>query len=181
LQGGRPVDYPREMPVIIDDLSKDFPQTSIGTRWQLVSDAVMGGLSSGRMTCSGIAGRKAVRMQGRVSLENNGGFIQIALDLGSDGSTVDASACSGIAVDALGNGEEYGLHLRTPDLTRPWQSYRQTFRAEPAWREIRLPFGGFSPHRTEVPLDVRRLRRLGLVAIGRAFEADLAISGVRFY
>ncbi len=31
------------------------------------------------------------------------------------------------------------------------------------------------------PLDVRHLRRLGLVAIGRAFHADLAVSVVGLY
>ncbi|RPH72296.1 MAG: CIA30 family protein, partial [Hyphomicrobiales bacterium] len=37
----------------------------------------------------------------------------------------------------------------------------------------------FTAHRTEIPLDLRRLRRLGLVAIGRAFAADLALAHLR--
>jgi hypothetical protein len=37
------------------------------------------------------------------------------------------------------------------------------------------------PYRTDIPLDLRRLRRLGLVAIGRAFSADLAVGGLRFF
>lgn len=166
---------------IVDDLSQAFPRSAAGTDWQLLSDAVMGGVSSGRMTQEMVAGRKAIRLSGDVSLENNGGFIQIALDLMPSGGTVDASGYTGIAVEVSGNGEAYGLHLRTPDIARPWESYRQSFRAEPEWREVRLPFSGFVPHRIDVPLDVRRLRRLGLVAIGRAFTADLAVSGVRFY
>jgi len=32
-----------------------------------------------------------------------------------------------------------------------------------------------------VPLDLSRLRRIGIVAIGRAFRADVAVGGVRFY
>jgi hypothetical protein len=51
----------------------------------------------------------------------------------------------------------------------------------PEWQTIRLPFAGFSPYRTEIPLDLRRLRRLDLAAIGRAFSADLAIGGLRFF
>ena len=35
--------------------------------------------------------------------------------------------------------------------------------------------------RLETPLDVTRLRRLGLVAIGRAFHADLAVAEIGFY
>ena len=168
-------------PAIIDDLSWPFPETAIGTRWQLLSDAVMGGVSSGRMTGETVSSRKAIRMRGSVSLENNGGFLQIAVDLAASGGTADASVFTGIAIDVLGKGEEYGLHLRTSDLSRPWQSYRQVFRAGNTWKTFHLPFSGFTPHRTDIPLDLRRLRRLGLVAIGRAFEADLAVSGVRFY
>lgn len=166
---------------LIDDLSGDFPKTTAGTEWQLLSDAVMGGVSSGRMTQETVAGRKAIRMRGDVSLENNGGFLQMALDLAPGGGTVDASGFTGIAVEVWGNGEDYGLHLRSADIQRPWQSYRQGFRANAEWGQVRLPFSGFVPHRIDVPLDLRRLRRLGLVAIGRAFTADLAVGGVRFY
>ena len=128
-----------------------------------------------------VGGRLAIRMLGDVRLENNGGFVQLALDLSPDTGVVDASAWSGIELDLYGDDQEYGMHLRTSDLTRPWQSYRQSFRVLPEWQTIRLPFAGFSPYRTEIPLDLRRLRRLGLAAIGRAFSADLAIGGLRFF
>lgn len=166
---------------IIDDLSRPFPETAVGTRWELVSDAVMGGVSTGRMTSLIVSQRPAIRMQGFVSLENNGGFLQIALDLASGGRTVDASGFRGIAIDVLGDGEAYGLHLRTPDLARPWQSYRAGFVAIETWKTWQVPFVDFAPHRTGVPLDTTRLRRLGLVAIGRNFAPDLCVAGVRFY
>ena len=128
-----------------------------------------------------VGGRLAIRMRGDVRLENNGGFVQMALDLSPDSGVVDASAWSGMEIDLYGDDQDYGMHLRTSDLTRPWQSYRQSFRALAKWQTIRLPFAGFSAHRTEIPLDLRRLRRLGLAAIGRAFSADLAIGGLRFF
>lgn len=165
----------------IDDLSQAFPATAVGTQWQMLSDAVMGGRSAGRMSRDTLAGRPAVRMQGAVSLDNNGGFIQLAVDLAPAGATFDASAFAGIAIDVLGNDEDYGLHLRTSELSRPWQSYRARFAAEPRWRDVRLPFASFVPHRTVAALDLRLLRRLGIVAIGRVFRADVAIGGVRFY
>jgi len=166
---------------VIDDLSRNAPLATIGTSWQLFTDQVMGGVSTGTMARETILGRSAIRMLGDVSLDNNGGFVQIALDLAPEGMTVDASAWRGIELDALGNGEEYAVHLRTPDLTRPWQSYRQSFKAEPRWQTIQLPFDKFVPYRTEAPLDTRRLRRIGVVAIGRAFSADLSIGGLRYY
>lgn len=166
---------------IIDDLSNDAPLASIGTSWQLFTDQVMGGVSSGSMTREVVADRLAIRMRGDVRLENNGGFIQMSLDLMPGSGTLDASVWSGIELDFYGEDGEYGVHLRTSDLARPWQSYRQTIRALPKWQTIQLPFGGFNPHRTDAPLDLRRLRRLGLAAIGRAFSADLAIGGLRFF
>lgn len=169
----------RKAPALIDDLRHDPPRSALGTRWELYTDQVMGGVSTGQMTVETVAGRPALRMRGDVSLANNGGFIQISLDLAADGGAVDAGAWGGLELDVLGDGETYGLHLRTLDVVRPWQSYRQTFVAAPAWRCVRLPFEGFVPHRIDVPLDPRRLRRIGLAAIGRAFHADLAMAGVR--
>jgi len=34
---------------------------------------------------------------------------------------------SGIEIDIIGNDESYNLHLRTADVSRTWQSYRQSF------------------------------------------------------
>jgi len=118
-------------------------------------------------------------MRGEVSLENNGGFVQISLDLDPDGKAVDVSAWRGLELDVFGNSEDYSVHLRTEDLTRPWQSYRQVFRAGPAWRIVQLLFEDFATHRTEVALDTHRLKRIGVVAIGRAFSADLYLGGLR--
>ncbi len=165
---------------VIDDLSRAPPIATIGSHWRLFTDQVMGGVSIGTMACDVIAGRAAIRMRGDVSLENNGGFVQIALDLSRDGGVVDASAWSGIELDVSGNGEEYGVHLRTDALTRPWQSYRQVFTAHAAWRAAQLRFDSFVPYRTDIPLDTHRLRRIGVVAIGRDLSSDLALGGLRF-
>lgn len=166
---------------IIDDLSQPPPGASNGATWELIADRVMGGVSSGARRREVIEGRDAIHLQGDVSLENNGGFLQIALDLAPDGSAVDASQWAGIEIDVIGNGESYNLHLRTADVTRPWQSYRLSFVAEPAWQTVRLPFTEFEAHRIDAPLDLSTLRRIGIVAIGRDFHVDIAISGVRFH
>jgi hypothetical protein len=166
---------------IIDDLSREPPTATIGTNWQLFTDTVMGGVSKATMARETIEGRAAIRLRGNVSLENNGGFVQISLDFHPDGGPMDASIWSGIEVDVFGNGEEYGVNLRTTDLIRPWQSYRQTFRAAPNWETVRLPFKRFVPNRTDIPLNLHRLRRLGIIGIGREFTADISVGGVRFF
>ena len=172
---------PGATPAIVDDRTSRSSRANVGTHWALLTDTVMGGVSRGRLEATTIEGRPALRMTGLVRLDNDGGFIQMALDLAADGAPVDASPWTGIALDLFGNGEAYGLHLRTMAVTRPWQSYRQTFIVPKSWTTLRLPFSGFTPHRLDAPFDPKQLRRLGLVAIGRAFEADLALGGLRFY
>lgn len=164
--------------LVIDDFARDDLVSALGTPWHGFSDQVMGGISQETIALTEISGRRCIRLTGDVRLENNGGFIQMALDLAPEGRTLDASAYDGVLLVARGNGESYGVHLRTPDCVRPWQSYRASFVAGPEWQEIRLPFDRFEPHRLTAPLDVRHLRRFGLVAIGRAFAADLAVSAL---
>ncbi|MCW5737110.1 MAG: CIA30 family protein [Enhydrobacter sp.] len=170
---------------IIDDLSDAGGLSALGTRWHLVTDQVMGGVSRGTLIRETVAGRPALVMRGDVRLENNGGFVQMALDLARPEApgtgTLDARTWQGLEIDVYGAPESYSLHLRTTDLDRPWQSYRLEFPVRPVWQSLRLPFRDFAPYRTETPLDLSRLRRLGIVAIGRAFSADLALGGIRFY
>lgn len=161
--------------------SADAPVVPIGTCWELFTDRVMGGLSQGILIRDTVAGRPATRMRGVVSLENNGGFVQMGLDLVASPGTFDASVYLGVELDVIGNDQDYNVHLRTDALSRPWESYRQSFRADGQWRTIQLRFEKFLPHRTDIPLDTHSLRRIGIAAIGRAFTVDLAVGGVRFF
>lgn len=166
---------------VLDDLSRDDPVSKLGTTWAGYSDRVMGGVSRELLGLTEIHGRRCLRLSGDVRLENNGGFIQMSLDLAPDGGTLDVSAYRGLSMDVSGNGERYGVHLRTPDCVRPWQSYRETFLTKREWTTLRIPFSTFQPHRLSAPLDTTRLRRLGLVAIGRKFHADLSVATVALF
>lgn len=164
--------------MIIDDFATGDGCSRLGARWQAFSDRVMGGVSEAALSPTILDGRRCLRLSGEVRLENNGGFIQMALDLAPAERTFDASAFRAIALTVRGNDERYGCHLRTTATARPWMSYRAPFDAGPTWREVVLPFAAFTPHRLEAPLQTTCLRRLGLVAIGRAFAADLAVARV---
>lgn len=168
------------MSLMIDDRSSGDLHASIGSDWRAVTDTVMGGASSGRLVPTEIAGRPCLRLSGDVSLENNGGFVQASLDLGPAGA-LDARDYQGIELDVYGNGERYNLHLRTLDTRIVWQSYRASFVAEPRWQTMRLPFSEFQPYRIDQPLNLKILRRLGVVAIGRAMQADLCIARIALY
>ena len=161
-------------------LIEDFV-SKLGTRWRAVSDQVMGGVSQVSLAYGVVDGKSCLRLTGDVRLDNNGGFIQAALDLAPRGQTLDASAFAGIRLDVRGNSQQYSLHVRTPDAVRPWQSYRAHFSAGPAWGAVDLPFATFVPHRLESVLDTKHLVRIGLVAIGREFSADLLIARISLY
>lgn len=166
--------------LIIDDRKTGNLYSTSGNAWYLVTDGVMGGVSKGRLTVATIEGRPCLRMQGDVSLENNGGFVQVALDLSGD-ILQNISAFAGVWLEVYGNNEEYNIHLRTQDISLPWQSYRTTFMAASEWKTLYIPFAEFAPYRINKALDLSRLKRIGIVAIGRAFFADLSIGKIGFY
>jgi hypothetical protein len=143
--------------------------------WGFVADDVMGGVSAGRMTQEIVLGRRAHRLQGEVSLDNDGGFIQMAADLPG------AAGWDGIRLDICGNGESYDLRLRTDDLTRPWQSFRVDAVAQAEWRSVTFPFTAFTAHKHDKPFAAAALRRIGILAVGRVFCADVAVANLRFY
>lgn len=165
---------------LIDDFS-DATRASNGNRWQYFSDRVMGGVSDGRAVHGSVDGSSALQLSGRVSLANNGGFIQVALDLADGSGPFDAGAFSGVAITVRGDGGGYAVNLRSSDIRRPWQSYRAPFQSSNNWQTHHLPFSDFVPHRIDRPLDPRKLRRIGLIAIGEERRVELAISRLAFY
>lgn len=167
--------------MLIDDFSRQDFVSKLGTRWRAVSDRVMGGVSQASLAYDLVNGKSCLRLTGDVRLDNNGGFIQAALDLAPSGQRLDASGYTGIRLLVRSNSQQYSLHLRTPDAVRPWQSYRAHFDAGPAWQTIDLPFDSFVPYRLDTGLDKQNLIRIGLVAIGREFSADLLIARVSLY
>ncbi|MFC1681813.1 CIA30 family protein [Pseudomonadota bacterium] len=166
--------------LIIDDRSSGSRVATSGGEWRLITDRVMGGISDGQLSADVAGSQGCLRLQGNVTLENNGGFVQAALDVNRDvlGAVHEYA---GLVLVVQGNSEQYNVHLRTSDNSLPWQSYRAAFTATPEWKRVYLPFSAFEPYRTGKALDVRRLKRIGIVAIGREFRADLCIGEVGLF
>ena len=167
--------------MLIDDFTDCGLISKLGTHWRGVSDKVMGGISEVKIFQSVVHGVHSLRLTGDVCLENNGGFIQAVLDLSHSGDAIDVSNFTGLRLLVCGPIQEYAVHLRTTDNVRSWQSYRSSFKVEPDWKTVDLPFCIFRPHRLKTPLDETRLRRIGLVAIGSAISVDLAVSRLELY
>ncbi|WP_411279276.1 CIA30 family protein [Gemmatimonas sp.] len=71
-------------------LLEDFTDANVvASRGRVFSDWVMGGVSNACADVSEVAGRAAWRLSGNVSLERNGGFIQVARSL--EGERFDVS------------------------------------------------------------------------------------------
>lgn len=152
--------------VPIDDRSGGTPAA-----WRLVTDGVMGGLSTGSLTNEVVLGRPALCLRGRVRLENGGGFVQMALDL-----VPPAGHGSALEFDLAGNGRSDGVHLRTTELTAPWQAWRARVQVAPSWQTVRVPFTAFTPHRFGGTLVPGEIRGIGLVALGEAGDAELCLA-----
>lgn len=166
--------------LIIDDRTSGSYRSSLGTEWRLLTDQVMGGVSNGELMLDNYNNRNCLRMRGNVSTENNGGFVQMALPL-SEQDEFDATNYNGIELDVAGNNEPYNIHIRTAGLWFPWQSYRYTFQATSDWQTLRFPFQEITAYKTGKKFQQQQLVRIGLVGIGRDFQADLCVASVKFY
>lgn len=166
--------------LLLDDFSQ-APIASIGTRWEGFSDRVMGGISD---MSAGYGrddeGNPIIVMTGDVSLENNGGFIQVRLPLSTRG-VVDASAFTGVAVEVRGAPGSYFIHARTRASRLPWQYYDAPLAVDGEWRRVEIPFATFTPESTRAPFDPSRLVSVAIVGAGRAFSAEVQIRRIELY
>lgn len=159
---------------ILDDFSQS---TATAALWTVFTDRVMGGVSDARGVAGEVLGRRALRLTGRVSLERNGGFIQMARPLGARvGESLDARAWAGLRLVVRGIPGSYFVHLRTADTRAPWQYYGAPLPVTSAWEEVWLPWGAFTPVSLQSALNVAGLQRIGVVAAKVAFDADVALN-----
>lgn len=149
------------------------------TRWRFFTDGVMGGVSSGQVAFIREDGRVFARMTGTVSTANNGGFIQMRMDL-PDGAPADAT---GIRLLVRGNDQRYFVHLRTGGTMLPWQFYQAGFDVTGSWSEVRLPFDSFKRSGQMLRAVPRNagIRSIAIVAYGRDHEAEIDVAELGFY
>jgi len=148
-------------------------------RWQSADDRVMGGVSVAQLRAQSDETSGFMCLGGQVSLANRGGFVQMKWLL--DEPSKPKPGVEGVFIEVRGNGEAYNLHLRTTQLWLPWQSFRYTFKTTPNWQMLYVPFVAFEAYKSSASLDPLQLRSLAVVAIGRAFAADVCVSQMGFY
>ena len=169
--------------LVLDDFEEPTGVSAIGTRWQGFTDRVMGGVSDMEAGYVRVDEGIALRMTGRVSLQNNGGFIQVRLPLATNRGFFDASEYSGVALTVRGTEGRYALHLRTARTRLPWSYYYAELPVGDSWTRIEVPFTSFEGDNMigRKGPDVERLVSIALVAGEEEFDADVTVSEIEFY
>lgn len=166
--------------VLIDDFAG--PVSALGTRWEGFTDQVMGGASVMEPGVERRDGEGVLRLRGRVSLKNNGGFIQLRLKLRPDGRAFDAGGYAGLALRVRGRGPGYYVHVRTTRTVFPWSFYGQELAVVEEWSTVLLPFEAFRAENTlSGGLKPNKLVSVAIVAAKREFDADLLVDWISWY
>lgn len=146
--------------------------------WRGISDQVMGGISSASVLQDVRQNASCSCLVGRTRLDNNGGFVQMRLEIEPDWLRADYQ---GVFIELYGNAQDYNLHVKTTQLTRPWQSFRCTLSVEPQWTRFIVPYDQLHAHRTDAELQPMNIRSVAVVAIGQAFDVDVCVRRFGFY
>ncbi|MBB6481386.1 CIA30 family protein [Spirochaeta isovalerica] len=166
---------------LIDDFSGD--KFRLNRSWEGFTDQVMGGVSEISISRISRQNEPFVRMSGEVSLENNGGFIQIRHMLSEPFKPFDGSDYQGIRLKVRGRGDGYYIFLRTTATVFPWKFYKSEIMLEETWSTVDLPWSSFSEgdYGTLRAFRPDKLKSLAIVAYGKEFTAQIDISEIGLY
>ncbi len=147
-------------------------------QWKYIADDVMGGVSKGNVKFQSVEGGNIALLQGDVSTQNNGGFIQIRRAL----RDIDLHDAKSVKITAKGNDQSYFVFLRTTGTVLPWQYYSAEFRVTENFEEFILPIDKFKKSGLLMTgkVNPKNITSIGLVAFGRDHQAELHVKEVEF-
>ncbi len=147
--------------------------------WEFISDQVMGGVSFGEFKIISENKENFLRLTGQVSIENNGGFIQVRKNIISD----KYKNIKGIGLKFRGNNTDYFIHIRTRFTLLPWQYYQAKYYATNNWAEIKFDFTDFTRSGGLLPkkINPKYITSFAIVAFGKKHEVHLDVSEIVFY
>jgi len=168
--------------LLVDDFSGDV--SALGTAWEGFTDRVMGGKSEMQSGIAVESGQRFLSLSGRVSLDNNGGFIQTRLMLSPEKNGVfDASRYSGLRITARGKGDGYYIFLRTTGNRFPWSFFMAPLPVTDGWTTVDIPWTRFEKgdFGSFFDLNLKKLTSLAVVAYKKEFLASIDVSRIAFY
>ena len=118
-------------------------------------------------------------MTGIVSLQNNGGFIQIRKKMDFSLSKEIKS----IKIQVRGNNQEYFIHIRTSGTILPWQYYQAPFIATDKWetQDIKLIEFKRSGIMLAKKINPKNIKSIAIVAYGKEHEAFIDVNNIIIY
>ena len=160
--------------MLIDNFNNDNQEN-----WEFISDQVMGGVSFGSYEIFNEGNLSFLKLTGFVSLENNGGFIQVRKKIKSL-KNIDFK---GIKINSRGNDKEYFIHIRTKFTLLPWQYYQGKFFVNSKWQEIKINLSDFKRSGVLLPQYIKpqHILSVALVAFGKKHRVNLEVSEIAFY
>ena len=114
----------------------DFTKEADLKNWNVVNDAVMGGVSAGKM------GKDATGkglFEGHVSMENNGGFTSVKYDAGK----IKLQGYSKFLIVLKGDGKAYQFRVKTN--SKDYYAYVYSFKTTRNWQTIEILFSSMVP------------------------------------
>lgn len=121
------------IPPAAPTLVLDFAHPAVAPRFRVINDGVMGGVSTSRLALAG----DALRFEGEVSLENNGGFASFR------GPVHIPANATALLLTVRGDGKRYKLTLKTDDTDAAPQ-YQAPFTAPDRWTTVRFAPADFA-------------------------------------
>lgn len=141
----------------------DFSDAAVAAEFRVVNDGVMGGVSNSRLRL--VDG--ALRFEGEVSLENNGGFASFR------GPVRVPAGADALLLTLRGDGQRYKLTLKLDDSNATPQ-YQARFTAPREWATLRFAPADFTASFrgrpvAAPPLEFGQVRSVGvLISDGQA-------------
>lgn len=123
----------------------DFSSDSDMSKWYIVDDVVMGGRSDGEMR---VSDEGNAIFEGRVSLENNGGFSSVRYRP----EKISAEGYAAFMIRVKGDARNY--QFRVKSRLNEYQSYVYEFETSVEWQVIRIPFSEMYPSFRGMRLDM---------------------------
>ncbi|QYH40663.1 CIA30 family protein [Algoriphagus sp. NBT04N3] len=114
----------------------DFQSDSKKSDWRIIDDVVMGGRSDGSFSIN--SDGHGV-FEGKVSLENNGGFSSVRYQ--PDKTIIDGA--SHVKIRLRGDGKTYQFRFKRK--RSDYHSYVASFQTSGEWEEITIPLNQFKP------------------------------------
>ena len=160
--------------MLIDNFNNDNQEN-----WEFISDQVMGGVSFGSYEILNEGNLSFLKLTGFVSLENNGGFIQVRKNL----KDLKNMNFKGIKLNSRGNDKEYFIHIRTKFTLLPWQYYQGKFSVNSEWQEKKINLLEFKRSGVLLPKYIKpqHILSVALVAFGKKHRVNLEVSEIAFY